>query len=83
MHARRAGRVISNDDISRSSRLVRPFIRDVETQERWALNLIYDRLEDHRQVMVRGLAFVDGADLFTAQFFASYRIDLVGWIHPS
>jgi len=64
-------------------RAVRPFIRDVETQERWALNLIYDRLEHDRQVIVRGLTFVDGADLFTAEFFASYRIDLVGWVHPS
>ncbi len=64
-------------------RAVRPFIRDVDTQERWALNLIYDRLEHDRQVVLRGLTFVDGADLFTAQYFASYRVDLVGWIHPS
>ena len=64
-------------------RAVRPFIRDVATKQRWALNLIYDRLEHDRQVILRGLTFVDGADLFTAEFFASYRIDLVGWIHPS
>jgi hypothetical protein len=64
-------------------RAVRPFIRDVDTKERWALNLIYDRLEHDRQVILRGLTFVDGADLFTAEFFASYRIDLVGWVHPS
>jgi len=64
-------------------RAVRPFIRDVETKERFALNLVYDRLEDDRQLLLRGLTFVDGADLFTAQFFASYRVDLVGWVHPS
>ena len=64
-------------------RAVRPFIREPLTGQRWPLDIIYDRLEHDRQVVLRGTSFVDGINVFGGSMSTSYRVDVVGWILPS
>ncbi|HEU5109226.1 MAG TPA: hypothetical protein VFT95_11845, partial [Micromonosporaceae bacterium] len=64
-------------------RAVRPFIREPQSGQRWPLDIVYDRLEHDRQVVLRGTSFVDGINVFTGSMSTSYRVDLVGWILPS
>ena len=69
---------------------MRPFIQELspETKEpvkgqRWSLDIIYDRLEHDRQVVLRGTLFQDGIKVFTSKMSTSYRVELVGWVLPS
>jgi hypothetical protein len=85
-----AGRPGSEDDLLDPSgigatlpRAVRPFIRETGTGRRWALDIIYDRLEHDRQVILRGTTFVDGINVFNGSMSTSYRVELVGWVLPS
>lgn len=64
-------------------RAVRPFIREPSTGQRWPLDIIYDRLEHDRQVVLRGTSFVDGINVFNGTMSTSYRVDVVGWVLPS
>ena len=66
-------------------RAVRPFIREPETGgQRWPLDLIFDRLEHDRQVVLRGTSFVDGIVVSQGSVaITSYRVEVVGWILPS
>ncbi len=71
-------------------RAVRPFIQELwpDTKEpvkgqRWSLDIIYDRLEHDRQVVLRGTMFKDGIKAFTGSMSTSYRVELVGWVLPS
>lgn len=71
-------------------RAVRPFIQELwpDTKElvkgqRWSLDIIYDRLEHDRQVVLRGTMFKDGIKVFTGSMSTSYHVELVGWILPS
>lgn len=64
-------------------RAVRPFIREPLTGQRWPLDIIYDRLEHDRQVVLRGTSFVDGIKVFGGSMATSYRVEVVGWILPS
>lgn len=71
-------------------RAVRPFIQELspDTNEpvkgqRWSLDILYDRLEHDRQVMLRGTSFKDGIEVFASSMLTNYRIELVGWILPS
>ncbi|HET9227759.1 MAG TPA: hypothetical protein VFR31_13885, partial [Thermoanaerobaculia bacterium] len=64
-------------------RAVRPFIRETPTGQRWTLDIIYDRLEHDRQVILRGTSFVDGINVFNSMMSTNYRVELVGWVLPS
>lgn len=64
-------------------RAVRPFIRETSTGQRWPLDILYDRLEHDRQVVLRGTSFVDGINVFGGSMATSYRVEVVGWILPS
>ena len=92
-----AGRPGSEDDLLDASgigatlpRAVRPFIQELSpdtkkpvTGQRWSLDIIYDRLEHDRQVVLRGTLFKDGIKVFNGAMSTSYRIELVGWVLPS
>lgn len=66
------------------SRAVRPFIRETAaTGQQWSLDLIYDRVEHDRQVVLRGTSFKDGIKVFNSSMVAGYRVLLVGWVLPS
>lgn len=85
-----AGRPGSEDDLLDPSnigailpRAVRPFIRDEQTGQKWSLDIIYDRLEHDRQVILRGTKFKDGLNVFQGSMSTSYRVELVGWVLPS
>lgn len=64
-------------------RAVRPFLREPSTGQRWPLDIIYDRLEHDRQVVLRGTSFFDGIRVFNGDMSTSYRVELVGWVLPS
>jgi len=65
-------------------RAVRPFIREPETGQQWPLDIIFDRLEHDRQVVLRGTSFVDGINVSKGSVtITSYRVEVVGWILPS
>jgi hypothetical protein len=65
------------------SRAVRPFIRDAATNQRWSLDILCERLEHDRQVVLRGTSFFDGIKVFNGLMATTYRVDLVGWVLPS
>ncbi len=64
-------------------RAVRPFLREPSTGQTWPLDIVFDRLEQDRQVMLRGTSFVDGIHVFDGSMATSYRVDVLGWILPS
>jgi len=92
-----AGRPGSEDDVLDASgigatlpRAVRPFIQELSPDthlpvkgQRWSLDVIYDRLEHDRQIVLRGTLFRDGIKVFTGSMATSYRVELVGWVLPS
>jgi hypothetical protein len=64
-------------------RAVRPFVREPSTGQQWSLDILFDQLEQDRQVVLRGTSFVDGIHLFDGSTTTTYRVDVVGWILPS
>lgn len=64
-------------------RAVRPFLREPATGQSWRLDIVFDRLEHDRQVVLRGTSFVDGIDVHNGTVTTTYRVDVVGWILPS
>ena len=46
-------------------------------------DILYDRLEHDRQVVLRGTSFVDGINVFNSSFTTAYRVEVLGWILPS
>jgi hypothetical protein len=71
-------------------RAVRPYIQELwpDTKQpvkgqMWSLDIVYDRLEHDRQVVMRGTMFKDGIKVFNGTTSTSYRIELVGWVLPS
>lgn len=64
-------------------RAVRPFLQEPVMGERWTLDLVFDRLEHDRQVMLRGTSFQDGISVFDNSMATTYRIDVIGWVLPS
>ncbi len=64
-------------------RAVRPFVREPSTGQQWRLDIVFDRLEHDRQIMLRGTSFVDGIDVFGGALATTYHIDVVGWMLPS
>lgn len=64
-------------------RAVRPFLREPSTGQQWQLDLLYDRLEHDRQVVLRGTSFIDGIGVFDDSMATSYHVDVVGWVLPS
>lgn len=51
--------------------------------QQWSLDLVYDRVEHDRQVVLRGTSFKDGIKVFNSSMVAGYRVLLVGWVLPS
>ncbi|MEA2559593.1 MAG: Pectate lyase superfamily protein [Acidobacteriota bacterium] len=92
-----AGRPGSKDDLLDASgigatlpRAVRPFIQELLLEDgklvkgqKWSLDIIYDRLEHDRQVVLRGTLFMDGIKVFNGSMSTNYRVELVGWVLPS
>lgn len=64
-------------------RAIRPFIREPLTNQQWSLDILYDRLQHDRQVVLRGTSFVDGIRVFNTKMATTYRVEVVGWILPS
>jgi hypothetical protein len=64
-------------------RAIRPYLREPSSGQRWSLDVLFDRLEHDRQVVLRGTSFVDGLRVFGGSMTTSYRVELVGWVLPS
>lgn len=62
--------------------LVRPFVEDADGR-RYVLQIAHDRAEVDRQFLVRSMTIQDGAAMFTKDYIADYRLELLGWILPS
>jgi hypothetical protein len=64
-------------------RVIQPFIKEPASGQKWTLDIVSDRLNHDRQVMLRGTSFIDGIDVSSGAMATTYHVDVVAWILPS